>query len=208
MTTILKRTRKPSNAEFSKLVRGFRGEFELLMRRYSQGFMSPRDWAEAMQRLCVDGHAESYAMGRQLAGDLADLSQSDFLSGLAVADRQAPYLLGFMYDLENGKYLDDDGIFQSSKTRARLNQYAHAMRGTATDAFINTSGDTIDFEWMLGAVEKHCSDCPRYAAMNPWTKDSLFAWPGSMDTPCLGNCKCHLRREDGATSFQPVDLNQ
>ena len=209
LTAILKRTRVPTSSEFSKFLRGMRGDMERLMRRYASGSLSPREWADAMQRILVEGHTESWMMGRQRGGDSRDLLEIDFENGLARTDSQAEYLLRFMQQLEEGKYLSADGKFEVAKTRGRLNHWAHAMRGTATESFFETGSDTEDYNWMLGGNEAHCSDCPRYAALNPYTKDTMMAWPGSMDTPCFGYCKCRLvRLSDGRDSFHPVDLNK
>ena len=200
------RASPPTDAEFAKFLKATRGEMEILIRQLSDGVFDAREWGEMMQQLLILSHGESWALGRQRAGDFADETRYDHLVGIAKADSQAPYLLNLIEDLTGERYLDDLGKISPNKLKGRLNLYAQSLRGTATDSFINASDALIELNWTLGGVEKHCSDCPRYASMNPWYKDTLYAWPGSGDTPCLGNCKCHLVREDGVMSFKPVTL--
>lgn len=170
------------------------------------GRISAREFGERMQASLIDGHAQSWTLGRQRAGDLTAATADDFFVGLARADADADFLLSFLEDIEGDRYRDADGNLKPKAVKARAKLYAQKMRGTSGDAFVAACADEDEFTWVMAGIE-HCSDCPELAALSPWTKDTLFAKPGDGETDCLGNCKCHLERSsDGRQSFKPVSL--
>ncbi len=164
-----------------------------------------REWAEDFARELVRLHAQGWRWGRLangVGGD--DLETGDLLVGRARIDAEARFVQRFAAQIEAGLGRDDDdgGI---GRIAARSRSYAGAARGTSTEAFFSLAPETEQFRWVLGAVEKHCSQCPDLAARGLWYKDELFVWPGSNDTPCLYNCKCRLvRASDGASSIRPL----
>jgi hypothetical protein len=77
-------------------------------------------------------------------------------------------------------------------------------RGISAQASVDALDLETEITWVLGGTEKHCSDCPRLASISPYFKDDLFTTPGACDTPCLGNCKCHLEFEVGGKKVQTI----
>jgi len=103
--------------------------------------------------------------------------------------------------------LDADGAVRADTVKSRQDLYAQKLRGTANEAFVESGEDNEEYDWILGGTERHCEDCPRIAALSPFTKETLFAYPCSGDTECLGNCDCVLKRvSDGVKGFSAVDL--
>lgn len=49
--------------------------------------------------------------------------------------------------------------------------------------------------WIMGAVEDHCRECPRWARTYPDVAAMLRVtggWPGRSRSSCHGNCHCHI----------------
>lgn len=167
----------------------------------------PSDWYFDVATALQDGHVGAWRAGRHLAGDLAPNSPLDVLAGQAIMDEEAFWLQRFVADLEAERYVDADGRLRVELVQQRLALYVSKLRGTANQAFVEHARPDEVFEWRLGAVERHCDDCPRLAAMSPWARDELFTYPSQGGTPCLGNCKCILvRASDGMRAFAPLDI--
>ena len=199
--------RRPSQIDYARMLRSQRDRLHEIADELARGEITPRQWGERFQQILIDGHTESWTLGRQRAGDLSGPTIDDFLVGIARADGDAQYLLAFIDDIEGDRYRRDDGSLKVGAVKARANLYVGKMRGTAGEAFVETSEDEEEFNWVLSAVENHCSDCPELALLSPFTKDTAFAHPGDGSTPCLGNCLCHwVRASDGIEGFKPVEL--
>lgn len=185
------------------------GRLDALALRWERGELDTREWGEAFQALLVDEHSQAARLGRLLAGADGPLNERDRLMGIAAADRQGEFLRAFLDDLDGGRYLDDEG--NPFVPRWRANLYRGAVRGTANESFVDAGPATAQYLWVLGGAEESCSDCPRLAAESqvfPFTPDTIPAFPGSGDTPCLGNCKCKLvRLSDGLESFDAAFLD-
>jgi hypothetical protein len=160
-------------------------------------------WYEEFDRTLFDGHTGSWRLGRALAGDDDGESEDDRIRGRAITDLQDEYLLRFRDDLENGRYLDEEGNFLEAQVRARSKMYAKALRGTANESWTENGSDDELYYWKLGATEEHCGDCPELASLSPYEKGTLFTWPGKGQTACLTNCTCHLETESGIRGFMP-----
>lgn len=200
-------TRIPTDSDFAAFLKGIAGQSDALIDDLAAGKLTPREWADAFKWLLNDGHGSAWVLGRRRAGDLSAVTVDDEIIGIGYGDSQADFLLGFLADLEGERYLDEDGNLIVSAVRARANLYVQVMRGTAGAAFVAVSDAKEQFEWVMGAVEDHCADCPELAEASPWDESTLFAFPGDGNTACLGNCKCHLSRaSDGRTSFKPVSI--
>jgi hypothetical protein len=196
--------RPPTQLDFDRFFHANRREINALVDRLSRGFISVNEFGDHMYSLLKDGHEEAWRLGRRKAGDLTHHTVDDFLIGREKADAQNVFLRRFLDDLENDDWSKNpDGSWRSDRIRARANLYNGAMRGTANEGFVEACDDDEEFDWVLGGNENHCNECPYLATLNPWTKDTLFTKPGSGDTPCLGNCKCHLmRHSDGEIGFK------
>ncbi len=196
----------PSQADFNQLVRGKAKDLKQLVAQLASSGIELEQFKEEFSSLLLDGHTQAWALGRQLSGDLRPLNVLDQYFGIAARDSEADFIIRFIDALllRDSRYFDADGnlVEQSVLSRAKL--YLGKLRGTANEAFVEASPEYIEFWWRLGGAEKHCSDCPQIAGLSPFVKDTLFTVPGQGDTPCLGNCKCYLRREDGVKGFKPL----
>ncbi len=197
---------RPSQADFARFLRGHSDEAEKLVRLLADGSITPTEFGDRLYAQLSRAHTYGWAMGRQRAGDLRAKDIVDELVGISKADMESDWIAGFVSQLESGWALDGEGNFQAGKVLNRTKLYVGKVRGTAGEAFVEASSSESEFDWVLGGAEKHCGDCPQLAALSPWSKDTLFQHPGDGNTPCLANCKCHLKRDDGMTSFKPVRL--
>lgn len=171
--------------------------------RLAGGEIGIEEWGRLFHLLLQGGHAEGWFLGRLLGGDLSPFGNDDQLIGVAKVDGEADFLRRFMAAIVDGdpRYWDADGNLRIQPVLARMNLYIGKMRGTANEALVETADQ--EWWWVL-APEEHCEDCPRIAALSPFTRDANVGYPGSGDTACLGNCKCHVRLANGVTGFLPV----
>ena len=200
--------KRPTQAEFEKVLRGHRTQLQSLILQLNSGVLNIAEFGDEFYKLLLEGHADSWALGRQRAGDLTQSGPDDLLIARGIADGQSEFLNDFLNSLENdARYRYEDGTFNLKIVTNRSDMYVSRMRATASEAFVEASDSGDEFNWVLGDVEEHCGDCPELASISPWTADTLFTHPGAGDTPCLTNCKCHLvRLSDEITAFLPVDL--
>lgn len=198
-------SKKPSQSDFVKLHSGTEERLLRLASQFETGQIDAHEWYIRFSNILLESHKDSWILGRKLAGDFSAEDIYDELAGRAKVDQESEWLLNFFHDLESGRYLDSQGNLKIQSVMTRSSMYAGKLRGTANDSFIQSSPEESEFEWSLGGAELHCSDCPELASMSPWTQDTLGAWPGSGDTPCLTNCKCSIvRLSDGLSGFKPV----
>lgn len=178
-----------------------------LIRALAGKEITTQEWYFAFGDLLGDIHAGSWRIGRHRAGDRSPGDAFDDLIGRAKLDAETEWLQRFLGDLESGRYLDDAGELREAAVRQRSKLYVLKARSTANEAFVETGDDFEEYDWVLGAVEEHCSDCPELAAMSPWTKGTAVTHPGMGETPCLGNCQCHwVRVSDGLVGFEAISL--
>lgn len=184
----------------------FNSQVDVLASRVAADRLA-RKWADDFANALMGLHADGWRWGRLSNGDGGeDREPGDLLVGRARVDAEAQYIQQFARQVQAGLGIDDeDG--GAARIAARSRRYAGAARGTATEAFFSTAPEDERFLWVLGAVEQHCDACPELASRGAWRRDELFVWPGSNDTPCLFNCKCHLVRvSDRAESLKPFDF--
>lgn len=166
---------------------------------------SASDWVDEFNAALLDGHAEAWTMGRQLGGDLAPRGYDDTLMGRAKADLENEWLQQFMADIEDGRYTKEDGSLDLDAIDRRSKLYVRKMRGTSNEALVETSDPEVEWNWVLGPTD-HCADCPQYAALSPYTRDTAMAHPGDGGSDCLGNCTCRWVRADGQVAgFERVE---
>lgn len=195
--------RRPSQGNFNAMMRARQRELDELCMRLAKGELTIREWGDEFDKVLLDGHTRAHMLGRQRGGDLRELLDDDVLYGIASKDQEAYFLHGYMQALADGdaRYLNDDGMLNPAKMRNRNSLYVGRMRGSASEAWESACPDDQQINWIMLAKE-HCPDCPRMASLNPWDKGDLWAFPGSGDTQCIGNCRCVLRRTDGEESFR------
>lgn len=211
---LLKQAAQPSltdlgatQADFRRLTMASRLTLTELAERLAQGALMPREWAEEVYRELLRSHAGSWMLGRLRIGEEGAFGLLDALRGRERADAEGEFLLGFLRQIEDGKYTDEDGNIDAARVARRSGWYTGRYRGTANEAMREHAPEEAECWWRLGAVEEHCADCPVLTVLSPFTKDTLFQVPGDNETPCKFNCKCHLEWVlDGAplNGFKPV----
>lgn len=178
-------------------------KIDIVCKRLGDG-VDPREWADQMAAVLLDGHRDGWVLGRYLAGDMTEPGVMDNLMARAALDEESVFLIRFQQAIEAGKYTNEDGTLDLDRITQRARTYRYKFRGTANVSFTEASQASDEFTWIMEAVE-HCPDCPDLEAGSPYTKDTIYVWPGDGSTACLYNCKCHLRRADGVTGFKPLD---
>jgi hypothetical protein len=164
------------------------------------GQISPQEWADRFDSILLEGHTQAWRLGRQRSGDGSPQTLDDYLHGLSAKDQEADWLESFMEKIDAGGFTDENGVLRTGPIMSRSRLYVGKMRGTANEAFVELSPDSSEWWWILG-VEDHCDDCPFIAGESPFTKDANIGYPGDGGTECLGNCGCHIRRDDGIECF-------
>lgn len=193
--------------DFASMLRSRRADVFRITSRLAVGLINEDDWADIFDAILFRGHTDAATMGRKLAGDPWPEGIIDQLRGRAAKDADAEFLASFINDLKTGRYVDDQGELRIGQVQNRTDLYLKKMRSTASKAFVETGDTDEEYTWILGANE-HCIDCPRLAALSPFTIDTLFTHPGEGDTQCLSNCTCKLRRDsDGLHTFDRVDFS-
>jgi hypothetical protein len=173
------------------------------------GRIDAETWADKFHEILFDGHSESWAMGQLRAGVTDVDVDEQFKVARQMADEESEFLQGFLDAINNKdpRYVGEDGKIVPDSLDDRTNLYVGKMRGTANQGLVDGSDDDAEFDWVLGATEQHCEDCPDLADLSPYTKESLPSPPGSGDTECLGNCDCELVRSDGVKGFPRCHLD-
>lgn len=201
------RRKAPGDPTYRAMLEEVASEIAATIDKLIEGELDARQWGDEFFVPVSKGHILSWLLGRQRGGALSALDEFDVEAALSIADAQGEFLLGFIDDLDNGRYTLDDGSINEAAVRARANLYVGAMRGTANEAFVESGGAEELYDWILGLNENHCEDCPLIASRSPYTRDANVGHPGGGETDCLGNCLCvWRRRSDGRTGFAPVRL--
>lgn len=170
------------------------------------GGLPPETWLHEFDQWVREGHITAHKLG-QLSGSSSVQTSLALIRGRAIGDFESQWIQGFYNDLRDGRYIGADGAVSDSQIYYRMRLYLGKMRGTAGYGFVDASTSTDSFDWEMTGLEDHCADCPILAAGGPYTQDTLYTTPGACDTPCLGYCKCILRRHsDGATSAMPFEF--
>lgn len=168
--------------------------------------ITPDEWGDLIYDVLVTAHTQAYKLGRSRGGDTKPDINLDLINGIAGADADQEYLFNFIQDIKNGRYSDSENNLIADSINNRTSLYLQKVRSTSSKGFIDVSADDETFTWKLGANE-HCEDCPRIAALSPFTKETLFTHPGEGNTECLGNCTCVLVRDsDNRSTFERVEI--
>jgi len=147
-----------------------------------------QDILGVQNRIIASGRA--YQIVRLGSGQAAP--EVDFIKGF-----------GSALSMNDPRYIKDN-VIDISAILQRMRFYQGKVRGTAGWGTLDASSPLDKWKWVLGATEDHCFDCPYNASLGAFTRDQWYSTPGSGDTPCLFNCKCHLVRvSDGVTTVKP-----
>lgn len=193
---------KPLNSDFARLAQDAHAKLQRLTERLANGDISPDEWGDLFHAVLVDSHADSWLLGASHGGrDTTTLQTVANRYGQHYADTETQWLNSFIDDIANGRYTDDAGIINQSAIDVRSRLYASKLRGTSNQAFVDSGEFGDSYRWVMTGLE-HCEDCPRLAALSPYSAGELFTVPGAGDTACLGNCTCIVvRLSDGMKGF-------
>ena len=158
---------------------------------------------DAAELILGDAHSRAAYLGRRLAGSDEPYGEYDEQFGKLVAEQEAQWFEALHADVSSGRYTNDDGTLDSDLLESRATNYEERLRGTANEAWVNTLADDKQLiEWVLGEEDaNNCSVCPYLAEDGPYEANALPTYPGANETPCMFNCRCELRSEDGTTGF-------
>lgn len=194
----------PTQKQMALLILATRRKMDTLLQRFLSGSLSAQEFGVRMAVLLEDRHTRAATMGRNKAGDIAPFEESDRAFAQQVMDGESVYLKNFVSDLEDGRYLDADGVLKLRVVTNRAHAYTGRVVGTANEMF-GAASVLHRVYWRLGGTEHHCTVCPARASGGPYRWDEMPGWPGDNSTPCLANCKCFVEREDGITGFMLVE---
>ena len=198
----------PGHAEYEALAKDAQKRLRRLTARLASGKIDVDAWQDGFHAILFDGHSDAWAMGRQRSGVPGARDEDDERFGLDAADGQDEFLTPFAQALKDKdpRYFDEEGALRIDAVNDRNALYVARMRGTANEAFVESSEDDDLFDWVLGSGDS-CEDCPELAGLSPYTKATMISHPGDGQTECLGNCTCTLKRRRGDLSgFDRPDI--
>lgn len=179
-------------------------------KRLVDGAIGPEQWADIFFDTVLQANANSHWIGRDLVSTgETTFGEEDILAARNIADIDAEYLQGFIDDIMSGRYTDEFGNLIEAQILNRQKLYLGKARGISAQASVDALDLETEITWVLGGTEKHCADCPTLASISPFFRDDLYTTPGACDTPCLGNCKCHLQFRVGdknVETIKPISL--
>lgn len=193
-----------AQSDFDRLHASTRSEIRSLIDKLTSGKLDVDGFGDEVYGVLQEAHAEAHYQGRKRAGSKEPRNEEDDLVGRGKADNEfSEFFEGLLEDIEGGRY-GEPGEMRDQAIKSRSEMYCHKLRGTANESFVENSPDTSVFMWRLGATE-HCEDCLNMESQNPWTKNTLFRYPGSGDTICKVHCACRLERKDGVVGIERVE---
>lgn len=174
---------------------------QALNERFANGEIDADKWGDLFHALLVNSHTDAWTLGAKQGGkDTTHLAAHANRNGQHAADTEGQWLDGFINDLDSGRYLDADGNLKIGAVNNRSLLYASKTRATANQSFLDAGAYEERYQWSMNGFE-HCNDCPRLAALSPYSAGELFTVPGG-NTECLGHCRCVLvRLSDGVKGF-------
>lgn len=196
--------RRTSQANWNRFHNAATKRAERIMRDWESGSLTTEEWKRKFQAFVDDRHGYAAYLGRRRGGDFTPRHDGDRDFGRLAGEGQAQFIERFADDLRGNRYFDEaTGILDMDAIRDRAGMYVDAMRGTANETFVGVGFAEEVFDWVEGAAEDHCDECPRIAAGGPYRASDLPSYPGDGSTPCLCFCLCFLlRMSDGLRGFQ------
>lgn len=163
-------------------------------------------WFNSFQELVEKYHIESHVIGAGVnlqsiaRGRAYQVLHLPGASGLTEFDFMSQYLSDI---LDKDPRYFKEGEWDADEILRRMRFYQGKMRGTAGWGFVDVQSPVADIFWEDTGSENSCEECPMFASLSPWSKETLYTTPGGCETPCLFECECYLRTEYG-DSPKPV----
>ena len=189
------------NRNINKMDRAMMNAFD----DYKAGKLDIEGLKSELTQTIRDTHKAQYTLGLQTGGATPTTDQvANFTK--TTTDVEQEFLLGFLQDIEDGRYNGDDGSLDlEGALRQRAGLYSLKTSSSASAGFIAAGSPDEEYDWQLGVAE-HCPDCLYIASLSPFDDSTAFTHPREGDTVCLGNCKCRwVRVSDGLSPFGPVE---
>ena len=179
-------------------VSSYQANLRSAVRGFYNGTLSQGQFTDAMESSIRRGLTRAWIEGAKVCGVKQDELTEDELDALQSA-----------IESEFG-YIDNfaSGIEESEKLAAlysRLTKWTNRYTDIENRAKTMACADE-KLEWELGAVERHCSTCPRLHGKvkrgSQWTKLGIHPQrPPNACLECGGwKCKCRLKRTDKPVS--------
>lgn len=153
----------------------------------SDGRLTVGDWQGQMRGAIKETYIQQYVSGR---GGIEQMTQRDWGSIGGMVREQYRYLDGFAAQVATGE-LSEGQIGARSRMYIESGREAHerGYERAAQEAGLN------EVLWVIDAAAENCNDCLGFAGLS-WQRveDDPYggAKPGTGDTECLTNCRCHL----------------
>lgn len=191
----------PPADDWQKLAKGLYKNLKGINEELVKGTITISEWQNRFDSLLTLGHVNAHMAGQRIGGRTPFGPEAQRM-GKMIRDTETQWLTGFVADLLDGRYQDGDS-WRDNALHARSMLYVMKTRSTAYYGFTFNS-PAENYDWVLGAAEDNCEDCPVLASRSPWTTSTLFTFPGEGETNCFVNCRCHLvRLSDGQVGPLP-----
>lgn len=157
-------------------------------------------WMTEFSELLEQYHIEAHLVGAGMnvptiaRGRAYQVLHLPGASGLTESDYVAQFLSDLM--AKDPRYFKG-GEWDADEVLRRMRFYQGKMRGTAGWGFVDVQSPIADIFWEDTGSEDSCEECPMFADLSPWSKETLYTTPGGCETPCLFECECYLRTEYG-----------
>lgn len=184
---------------WQSVAKGSFASMRRINRELRDGGINAAEWRRKMDQILRLAHINAHVAGQRIGGRSQPFGVEAARVGQIWADQESQFLQGFFEDVKGGRYTDEEGNLEIDQLANRQLMYINKTRATAYDGFVSTGDAGASYDWILGASEENCNDCPVWAEGGPYTSESLATYPGMGDTLCLTNCKCYLVRQSDQT---------
>lgn len=196
--------KRPSQVDLEKVAEKARRSNTELAGYLASGQVDADRFGERFEKILVNRHSQAATLGRKRGGDMHADETADREFGEAVVEEERPYIANFVQAIRDGKYTGEDGGIDAEAVTKRMDLYVGKLQSSANEAMTLASDPDLLIHWVLGAAERHCSQCPSLAQNGPYRAGDLNIYPGDGTQECSLGCKCSLKREDGLASFGAV----
>ena len=208
-----------SATPFEQALKKYDRELEQLTSAFLNGQVDALTFEEELVDILRRMHIDCHYQGQVMADVIPPSMTLARFSGGRVAQAESQYARKFANELAlmaANVYDQAAEQYRAEAIRLRARSYMGRARGTATDGWTSASLPSDLVDWVLGANEDHCPQCPYMADSGPWLLSGntnqfdyrpLFIRPGENMTVCKFGCQCKLvRHSDGKTSPEPFSF--